>query len=225
MAGGPWYVSTLLKAGDRDRAGNPAPYLHATIGVTGKESRVALHERSALLTYEDYVLFPEDGRRHEIIDGEHFVSPAPFLRHQALAGQFLLALGPFIQKGRLGHLYTAPVDVLLSRHDVVQPDLVFISSERSDILTEANVQGAPDLVIEILSPSTRKRDEGTKLDRYERFGVQEYWLADPSRGTLTVHRLEEGRFRRTAELNAAAGDILTTPLLPGLRVPLAEIFA
>jgi Uma2 family endonuclease len=189
---------------------------------------VALHERSARLTYEDYALIPEDGQRHEIIDGEDFVSPAPFLRHQAIVRCFIAALHPFVQANGLGEVFPAPVDVLLSRHDIVQPDLVFIAKEHLGILTEANVQGAPDLVIEILSPSTRKRDQGIKLERYERFGVREYWLADPVRAAVTVYRLDvghEGQLRRTAELSAAAGDLLTTPLLPGLRIALSEIFA
>lgn len=186
---------------------------------------MALHDRSVRLTYDDYVLFPEDGRRHEIIDGEHYVTAAPFLRHQALVRRFVVALAPIIEAGRLGELYPAPADVLFSRFDVVQPDLVFISAERLHILTEKNVQGAPDLVVEIFSPSTRTRDEGIKLDLYERFGVREYWLVDPAHATVTVHRLEDGRFHRAIELSAAAGDALTTPLLPGLSVSLAGLFA
>lgn len=185
---------------------------------------MALHERSARLTYEDYVLFPVDGLRHEVIDGEHYVTAAPFLRHQALVRRFLLAIGPIIETGGLGELFPAPVDVVLSRYDVVQPDLVFIAEERRHILTDRNIQGAPDLVIEILSPGTRKIDEVVKLDLYEHSGVGEYWLADPEGRTVTVHRLEGGRFRRIAELSAAGSDALTTPLLPGLRVALAELF-
>lgn len=186
---------------------------------------MALHERSARLTYEDYVLFPEDGRRHEIIEGEHYVTAAPFLRHQALVRRFTLALGSVIEADGLGELYPAPVDVVLSRQDVFQPDLVFISRERRHILTERNIQGAPDLVIEILSQSTRNTDEVVKYERYERFGVREYWLADSTRETVTVYRLEGDRFRKTAELSARAGDVLTTSLLPGLRFAVADLFA
>src|SRR5579885_1440196 len=102
------------------------------------------------LTYEDYILFPEDGQRHEILDGEHYVTPAPTLHHQDAIGNLFLKLAPFVREHRLGKVYLSPADVLLSEHDVVQPDLFFVSNERRAILTEANAQGAPDLVIEIL---------------------------------------------------------------------------
>lgn len=183
---------------------------------------MALHERSARLTYEDYVLFPADGLRHEVINGEHFVTAAPFIRHQVLVRRFLLAIGPMIERDNLGELLPAPVDVVLSHYDVVQPDLVFVSQKRRHILTDRNIQGAPDLVIEILSPRTRKVDEVVKLDLYEHSGVEEYWLADAERRSITIHRLEGARFRRIAELSAA--DVLSTPLLPGLRVDLTDLF-
>jgi Uma2 family endonuclease len=116
------------------------------------------------------------------------------------------------------------LDVLLSRYDVVQPDLLFISKERAGIVTEKNVQGAPDLVIEILSESTRRRDEGIKLDLYERAGVLEYWMFNPFHKTAKIYRLTPEGFRLVAELSAEAGDVLTTPLLPGLEMPLSELF-
>jgi Uma2 family endonuclease len=186
---------------------------------------MALHDRSARLTYDDYVLLPEDGHRHEIIDGEHYVTPAPSLRHQAISRRLMLRLGQFIEDHQLGEIYAAPAEVVLSRHDVLQPDLLFVSQERAHILTEPNVQGAPDLIIEILSGSTRRTDQGIKRERYERHGVREYWLADPARDTVTVFRLEDGEFRQAAELSARAEDVLTTPLLPGLEIRLKEIFA
>jgi Uma2 family endonuclease len=186
---------------------------------------MALHERSVRLTYDDYVLFPEDGLRHEVIDGEHCVTPAPSLRHQAVSRRFTSALNPFIEFHQLGELFAAPTDIVLSRQDVVQPDLVFVSRERLHILTGQNIQGAPDLVIEILSESTRRSDEGPKLALYERFGVREYWLAKPFLKTVTVFRLEKGRYHRTAELSAQARDFLSTPLLPGLEINLAAVFA
>ena len=185
---------------------------------------MALHERSVRLTYDDYILFPEDGLRHEIIDGEHSVTPAPYPRHQNVVLRFALALGPFVEANRAGQLFVSPIDVLLSRHDVVQPDLVFVSRDRFHIITERNLQGAPDLAIEVLSEGTRRRDEGLKLATYERFEVREAWLADPARKTVTVYRLDDGRYRRIAELSAQVGDVLSTPLLPGLEIDLAAIF-
>ena len=186
---------------------------------------MALHDLPRKLTYEDYSLLPEDGRRHEIIDGEHYVSAAPFVSHQRLAFRLTLRFGGYVKANRLGLLFFAPTDVLLSVHDVVQPDMFFISSERAAIAGPKNVQGAPDLVIEILSRSTRRLDEGVKLQAYERCGVREYWMFDPfRRGVQPWERTDEG-LRPQPFLSATAGDVLTSPLLPGFELPLAEIFA
>jgi Uma2 family endonuclease len=185
---------------------------------------MALPDLSPKLTYDDYLLFPEDGLRHEILDGEHYVAPSPFLSHQDISSNLHSALGPFIRGNRLGKLYAAPTDVVLSSHDIAVPDLVFVSNERLGILKDKNIQGAPDLVIEIISPSTRRRDEGIKLQRYEAFGIQEYWMFYPDRKSTRVYRREGGRLRLVAELSATARDILSTPLLPGLEIPLIEIF-
>jgi Uma2 family endonuclease len=178
------------------------------------------------LTYEDYAQIPDDGRRHEIIDGVHYVSPAPSLDHQGLAGDLHLVLGNFVREHKLGRVYFAPADVLLSPHDVLQPDLFFISTARLSIITKPNVKGAPDLVIEILSDSTRRRDENLKRDRYEQLGVKEYLIFDGSRKTVHIFRRTQGSgFGAASELTAASGQVLTTPLLPGLELQLREIFA
>ncbi len=176
------------------------------------------------LTYEDYILFPEGGQRHEILDGEHYVTPAPTPGHQGVSSNLHLKLGPFAREYRLGIVLYAPIDVLLSEHDIAQPDLLFISNERAGILQNANVVGAPDLVIEILSDSTRRRDETLKRDLYERFGVLEYWLVDPLRRSVEVLRRSGAGFLAPLRLSATAGDILTTPLLPGLEIRVSEIF-
>ena len=186
---------------------------------------MALHDPSPKLTYEDYILFPDDGKRHEIIDGEHYVTAAPFVRHQRIARRLVFRLEGFLREHPVGELLFAPTDVLLSPHDIVQPDLLFISNERAGIVTEKNIQGAPDLVIEILSDSTRRLDEVLKRQAYERFGAREYWILDPHRKTAQVwERTAEG-LRRRELLSAAAGDVLMSPLLPGLEIRLAEIFA
>jgi Uma2 family endonuclease len=175
------------------------------------------------LTYEDYVLFPEDGQRHEILDGEHCVTPAPFIRHQLISSRLHSRLGPFIERHRLGTLLAAPTDVILSPHDVVQPDLFFVSNERAGILAEENVKGAPDLIIEILSKRTRRRDERLKLQLYGNRGVLEYWMFDPERKSVKVcRRGKDGPLRLAAEIPPT--EILTTPLLPGLQIPVREIF-
>jgi Uma2 family endonuclease len=185
---------------------------------------MALRDPAPKLTYEDYVRIPEDGKRHEIIDGEHFVTAAPFIRHQRIARRLVARFEAFLSEHPLGEYFFAPTDVVLSPHDIVQPDLLFISNEKAAIVEEKNVQGAPDLVIEILSNSTRRLDEVLKRQAYERFGAREYWILDPHRKTAQVwERTAEG-LRRRAPLSAAAGDVLTSPLLPGLEIPLAEIF-
>ncbi len=185
---------------------------------------MALHDPVPKLTYEDYVRIPDDGKRHEIIDGEHYVTAAPFLRHQRIARRLVARFEAFLSEHPLGEYFFAPTDVILSPHDIVQPDLLFISSDRASILTEKNIQGAPDLVVEILSGSSRRMDEVLKRRAYERFGAREYWIVDPQSSTAQVwERTAEG-LRRKALLSAAAGDVLATPLLPGLKIPLEEIF-
>jgi Uma2 family endonuclease len=186
---------------------------------------MALHDRIRKLTYEDYVRIPDDGRRHEIIDGEHYVTAAPFLPHGDVSIELATQLQFFVRRHRLGRIYHAPCDVLLSEHDIVQPDVLFISNARARILADRkNVKGAPDLVIEILSKSTRRLDQETKLDLYDRYDVLEYWIVDPERQTAQVYRRAAEGLRLSAELSAAAGDVLTSPLLPGFSLPLAEIF-
>ncbi len=186
---------------------------------------MAQHYPHKRLTYEDYVLFPDDGKRHEIIDGEHYVTAMPTVRHQRIVVRLCCDLGSFIEAHPLGEVLVAPTDILLSPHDIVQPDLLFISNERSWITQEKNIQGAPDLVVEIHSDSTRRLDQIVKRNAYERWGVLEYWMLDPSRKDADVcRRTAEGSLRRQALLAAVAGDVLTTPLLPGLEIPLAEVF-
>ncbi|HVR97645.1 MAG TPA: Uma2 family endonuclease [Thermoanaerobaculia bacterium] len=183
---------------------------------------MALHDPTVRLTYEDYVLIPEDGRRHEVLDGEHYVSAAPFVKHQSISGRLNQHLSNFLDEHDLGSVYAAPIDVLLSPHDIVQPDLVFVSNERAGILKTKNIEGAPDLLIEILSDSTRRIDEGIKLQRYEHFGVREYWLVDPRRETVRIYRLTESGFELAAGLSK--DETLSTPLMPGLALPLVKIF-
>jgi Uma2 family endonuclease len=176
-------------------------------------------------TYEDYLTFPDDGRRHELIDGEHFVTPAPVRRHQRLTVRLTFALEGWLRQHPVGELYVAPMDVILSDIDVVEPDLLFVSNERSQILGKW-IHGAPDLVIEILSPSTRRVDEITKRRLYERVGVREYWIVDGEIEVVKIYRRQEdGSFARAQELLREEGHSLDTPLLPGFSLSLAELFA
>ncbi|HYM61817.1 MAG TPA: Uma2 family endonuclease [Thermoanaerobaculia bacterium] len=179
---------------------------------------------STKVTYEDYAAFPEDGLRHEIIDGEHCVTPAPNMRHQAISGELFYALRTYLERNPIGKVFSTPCDVVLSDLDVVQPDVLYIANERKQIMTEKNVRGAPDLVIEIISDSTRRTDEITKRNLYERFGVAEYWVVDPVVDTVKIYRLTGNRFEVAAEVTGEAKGRLESPLLPGLSVEVAVVF-
>lgn len=179
---------------------------------------------SLKLTYEDYLGFPDDGRRHEILDGEHAVTPAPAPRHQFVLSNLFRLLAGFVHERRLGRVLTAPLDVLLSPVDVVQPDLVFLSGESLVHVTESHVACAPGLVVEVLSETSRRRDEVTKRHLYERHGVEEYWIVDPELATVKVYRRAGGGFAPAAVLEAEAGDVLTSALFPSLELRVADLF-
>jgi Uma2 family endonuclease len=185
---------------------------------------MSVQDRGKKLTYDDLVKMPDDGKRHEIIDGKHYVSPSPRLRHQVVAGRLYGGLFTFLESHPLGHLFIGPTDILLSLHDVVAPDLVFVAREHEAILTEANVQGPPDLIVEVLSPSTRRVDELRKWRLYERAGVREYWIVDAKENRIKIYRQAGSGFGPASELSLAAADTLTTPILPGLSLPLDKIF-
>lgn len=184
-------------------------------------------ERDTRLTYDDFVRFPDDGLRHELINGVHYVTPSPVTRHQQLSGRLHLAIGSYLEAHpEAGHLFYAPFDVIFSRWDVVEPDLIFVAADQLEILTDANVHGAPALVIEILSPGTRKRDLGIKRELFDRGGVREYWVVDPKLEDVAVYRRHaDGRLVPAGALTAADGSMLTTPLLPGFELRLAKLFA
>ena len=177
------------------------------------------------LTYDDYALIPDDGRRHEILNGEHVMSPAPRTKHQRIVSRLDRSLGGFVDDHGLGEVFVAPFDVLLSDHDIVQPDVVFVSDARLGIVDEDNCKGAPDLVVEVLSSSTRRRDLREKRRVYERAGVAEYWVVDPAIDAVQTFRPDaDGRYERAAELSAEADDALASPLVPGWRLPLTRLF-
>jgi Uma2 family endonuclease len=172
-------------------------------------------------TYADYLLTPDDVR-YELINGELIMAPAPVPRHQRVGMRFSNRMGPFIDENALGELFAAPIDVYLSDTNLVQPDILFISAARAHIITETNIQGAPDLVIEIASPRTQDDDRTVKRELYERFGALEYWMAYPLTQTVDALRLENGRFVDAGHVGRS--ETLTTPLLPGLRIDLSKVF-
>ena len=146
------------------------------------------------LTYEDYVLLPEDGKIHEIIDGEHCMTPAPDTYHQTISRRIQFQLYEQIEERGLGFVFDAPTDVQLSEIDIVQPDLLVILTARRSIIAPKKIIGPPDLIVEILSESTGGKDRKLKLDLYQKAGVPEYWLVDPESQQIEVHRLKGDRY-------------------------------
>ncbi|MBI2183192.1 MAG: Uma2 family endonuclease [Deltaproteobacteria bacterium] len=179
---------------------------------------------SSQLTYEDYLQFPDDGKRHEIIEGDHYMTPAPKTKHQRISGNLATAMITVSKQHKLGLVLTAPCDVVLSDENVVQPDLLFVATARAAVVTDDNIQGAPDLIVEILSESSRKKDEVTKRKLYERFGVQEYWIVDPELEIVKIFKLTQQGYGRASELSKETNDVLTTELLPGFDCAVSEIF-
>ncbi len=176
---------------------------------------------STKFTHADLLNCPEDSKRREIIDGELFVTPAPRIPHQKILLRLTSAITTYLDKHPLGDLIISPMDVIFSDFDVLQPDLLFVLNEHKEILKDW-VRGAPDLVVEILSPTTEARDRGIKLKAYAKFGVQEYWIVDPDSRAIEIYRLAKKAYKLAQTCREA--ESLTTTLLPGFTCPLASIF-
>jgi Uma2 family endonuclease len=171
------------------------------------------------LTYEDYCCYPDDGRRHEIIDGVHYVNPAPSTYHQHVSKRLQHQLYTQFELAGIGVLYNAPVDVHLTDHDIVQPDLVVILNDKKLIVTPTKVKGAPDLLVEILSPSSIDNDRRLKRNLYESCGISEYWIVDPFEHQLEQLVLNDGRYA-----SEPASDIVRPTIAEGVAVPLSEVW-
>ena len=182
---------------------------------------MAIPNTGIKFTYRDYVNAPED-KRYELLDGELILSEAPTRNHQGSQVNIGSPLYVFVRSNGLGAVYFAPRDVVFSDTDAVQSDLMFISNERLHIDTERAVRGAPDLVVEILSPSTAERDRTFKRALYARHGVKEYWLVDPAARTIAVLMLGEDGFETVATYGES--DTLVSPTLPGFRLNVDEVF-
>ncbi|HID87659.1 MAG TPA: Uma2 family endonuclease [Anaerolineae bacterium] len=174
------------------------------------------------LTYRDYLTWPDDGRRYELYEGELYMVPSPPVTHQRISGNLEALLRQFVLENRLGEIFDAPLDVVLAEDTFVQPDILFVSHERRGIIGEQNISGAPDLVIEILSPATEERDRGIKLQLYCRHGVRECWLVDPEERTVEVLALSPEGYQ---VLGGYSGDeTVSSQVLTGLRFAAREIF-
>jgi Uma2 family endonuclease len=166
---------------------------------------------------------PDDGNRYEVIDGQLYVSPAPNWEHQEVLGKLYLRVGAFVYRQGLGRIVPAPVGVELDDENGVQPDLVYVARERASIIGRRGVRGAPDLVVEALSPSTRRRDLGIKMDRYARAGVPHYWMLDPTTRILLAFRLVGSGYELTGEYGP--GTVFRPELFPGLEIQIDELWA
>ena len=178
------------------------------------------------LTYRDFLRFPDDGLRHELIGGVHYVTPSPAVVHQRLVGRLYLALSAALSESGLGEVFLAPLDVVMSKHDVVEPDVLVVLDEQRDMVSKAHVRGAPAIVIEVLSPGTRRRDDGVKRQLYERTGVREYWMVDPDRARVVVCRRDaNGSFAIRETFTHADTAPLRSALVPALAIDLAALFS
>ncbi|MFM8478714.1 MAG: Uma2 family endonuclease [Planctomycetaceae bacterium] len=169
--------------------------------------------------YEAYAALPADGKRHEIIDGDHFVNPAPNLHHQKISAYLQFQLFSQIELPGMGFVRYAPVDLQLSEHDIVQPDLVVVTQKRQHIMTPSRLRGVPDLVVEILSPSNPDHDLKTKRGLYEQAGVPEYWIVYPDEQQVLQLVLENGRYTGTLETTS-----ITMKVEPYATVDLTRIW-
>jgi Uma2 family endonuclease len=180
----------------------------------------SIDEPKTKLGYEEYCLFPDNGYRHEIIHGRHYMNPAPSPDHQSVSTWLQHFLFTQIQLNQLGTVFSAPIDVQLSDHDIVQPDLVVLLNDSAARITKVKIDGPPDLLVEILSSSTRKNDLTLKKILYEQAGVREYWIVDPGKYQVTQLILTDGKYRQ----QLVSGTELIFSLLPTVRIPLAEIW-
>jgi len=175
------------------------------------------------LTYEEYLKSPEIKQRYEIVDGKMIMAPSPTLKHQTILRQIFLQIHNFVSEHGLGEVLFAPLDIVIQRNPLRtrQPDLLFVSKERSDIL-QPIIEGAPDLVAEISSPSNTRAAMEAKLADYGRLGVRECWIVSPDGGTVEVLELHQGSWRRLGLYGL--GDTVRSQVLAGLELPVNEIF-
>ncbi|MEA3485528.1 MAG: Uma2 family endonuclease [Candidatus Aerophobetes bacterium] len=173
-------------------------------------------------TYKDYKNLPEsETKRYELIEGELIMVPSPVTYHQRISRRLEFLLEDFVRKNRSGEIFYAPYDVHLG-DNVVQPDILFVSKEHSYVIITEEIKGAPDLVIEILSPATAERDRTIKRALYARYGVREYWIVDPEEKTIQVLTLKKEGYETSGIYKMQ--DTLNSPLLSGLSINLNEIF-
>lgn len=178
-----------------------------------------------LLTAEDYYReTPAGPPWYQLIEGTLVQEPSPSTDHDRAGMRLKVALGLFVMANPIAEVFDAPLDVYLDRHNVFQPDIFVVRSERAGIIESSGIKGAPDLVVEILSPSNRRYDVGVKRVVYARSGVRELWLLDPVAGSISSYELQVDAESPARVWTVAAGDQATSAILPGFSIPLAGIF-
>ena len=181
---------------------------------------IVLEKQAKRWTYEEYYRLDDD-QRHEIIDGNLLMAPSPDMWHQEWSLNLTLLVATHVKRRQLGKVFVAPFDVALDSENTVQPDLIFVAAANIGIVKQRAIFGTPDLLVELVSPSSVRRDRYDKKDLYARFGVKEYWIGDPANKSLEILTLKEGRY----ELHCAAEEKgkLTSLGLAGLEFDLTEI--
>ena len=180
-------------------------------------------EQQVRLTYQDYLDMPESDDRYELIDGELYMAPTPIPEHQIFLFYLAKVVEEFVTRNRLGRIIISPQDVIIHEDIVVQPDMMFVSNERMHIIKWGHyVQGTPDLVVEVLSPSTARYDRTLKRERYAQFGVREYWIVDIVARTIEVNVSDGSKF--TVDGVYGEGETVKSPLLSGLEFDIYEVF-
>jgi len=175
------------------------------------------------LTYPELRLMPDDGKKYELIDGEVFVTPSPSEKHQRVLANLLVSIHNHVHARKLGRAYIAPFDVVFGEKTALQPDLLFVSAKRLGIIGPEYVLGAPDLVVEILSPYRQSYDRVTKLEQYAQHGVTEYWVVDPIAESVEIHVLRGSGYELKGVF--AGEETLESPLLPGWQIAAADLFS
>jgi len=181
---------------------------------------MSVAEKSIIFTYDDLQLWEDDLKRHELIEGDHFMTPSPNLYHQIISMNLSWYIKKYVDEKKLGVILAAPADIKLSDIDVLVPDLFFVERDRMHLLKGNYFDEAPTLVVEILSPSTAQRDRQIKLKRYAVYGVKEYWIVDPEKKKIHVFNLTQPELIAVFE----QGHLLNTPTFPDINLDLKKIF-
>jgi len=183
---------------------------------------MSITESMPPVTVADYKLLPETGPRYQLIEGDLYMAPAPNRFHQDISRNLEHILLNYLEDHPVGAIYHAPFDVYLDETNVFQPDIVFVSTARAEILTEAGAEGAPDLVVEILSPKTARFDLVNKRRQFAHHGVDEMWIIDPVVQTVSIFRFGEDPAAPVCVVEC--GGTIETPHFPGLKIDSAALF-